>query len=78
MASTTRGFLVGRLVEDRWQVASKTGYLLPGVGACHPLVDGMTEVDHAEICRAVGWMADTPGVTLVNLTADAAYRVSWR
>lgn len=78
MATTKRGFLVGRLVDGTWQVASKTGYLLPGVGACHPLVAGMTEADHAQIERAVCWMADNPGVTLVDLTADAAYRVSWR
>ena len=47
MASMKRGFLVGQLVDGVWQVASKTGYLLPGVGACHPLVAGMTETDHA-------------------------------
>ena len=78
MASTKRGFLVGRLVDGVWQVASATGYLLPGVGACHPLVAGMTETDHEQICSAVSWMADNAGVSLVNLTADAAYRVSWR
>jgi hypothetical protein len=77
MASTKRGFLVGRFVDGRCQLASKTGYLQPGVGACHPLVAGMTEVDHEQICKAVSWMADNPGVMLVNLTADAAYTVSW-
>ena len=58
MASAKRGFLVGRLVDGMWQVASTTGYLLPGVGACHPLVEGMTETDHAQIeGRSAGWRA---------------------
>ena len=77
MASAKRGFLVGRLVEGTWQVASTTGYLLPGVGACHPLVEGMTETDHAQIERAV-LMAGEHGVTVTELTTDATYRVSWR
>ena len=76
--STKRGFLVGRCVDGTWQVASTSGYHFGGAGACHPLVAGMTETDHTAICKAVAWMADNPGVTLVNLTADAAYRVSWR
>lgn len=71
-------FLVERAVGSRWQLVSHTGQYYPGVGACHPLVDGMTETDHAQICRAVAWMYDHPGVTLVSLTADAAYRVAWR
>ena len=74
---TKRGFLVARSVEGRWQLASKSGYYWPGVGTSHPLVGAMTETDHEQICRAVGWMADHPGVTLVDLTADATYRVSW-
>ena len=77
MASTKRGFLVGQVIDGTWQVASKTGYYLPNVGACHPMVAGMTETDHEQICAAVSWMAEETGVTLVNLTADASYRVSW-
>lgn len=73
-----RGFLVGWQVADVWQVASATGQYWPGVGASHPLVDGMTENDHAQICQAVCWMADDPAARLVTLTADATYRVSWR
>jgi hypothetical protein len=77
MASTKRGFLVARFVDGRCQLASKKGYFKPGIGAYHPLVEGMTEVDHDQICKAICWMADNPGVTLVDLTADASYRVSW-
>lgn len=75
--ASKRLFLVARSVDGRWQHVSHSGYHFGGAGACHPLVDGMTEVDHEQICNAVCWMVDTPGVTLVDLTADATYRVSW-
>ena len=75
--ASKRFFLVARSVDGRWQRASHTGYLLPNVGACHPLVDDMTEADHEQICRAVCWMADETAVRSVDLTADATYRVSW-
>jgi len=77
MASTTRGFYVARQVDGRWQVASKTGRYLPGVGAAHPLVAGMTETDHHQIERAVCWMGQEGGINYVDLTADASYRVGW-
>lgn len=75
--SQRRGFLVGRQVEGRWQHVSHSGYLLAGVGACHPLVGDMTEVAHAQVCKAAEWMADNPGVVSVDLVPDATYRVSW-
>jgi hypothetical protein len=76
--ATKRGFLVGRFVDGTWQVASTTGYHFGGAGACHPLVDGMTEVDHEQICQAVCWMVDEPAARVVELTADNTYCVSWR
>jgi hypothetical protein len=75
--ASKRAFLVAREVEARWQLASKSGYHFGGAGACHPLVQGMTDGDHEQICKAVCWMVDNPGVTSVDLTADATYRVSW-
>ena len=49
-------FLVGRLVDGAFRKASDSGYLYGGVGACHPLVDGMTEADHQGIVgRPGGW-----------------------
>jgi len=75
--ASKRDFLVGRLVDGTWQVARGAGHLYGGVGACHPLVDGMTETDHAQICAAVSFMADDPAVRMVELTADGTYRVSW-
>ena len=77
MSQTKRSFLVALDVDGRWQHVSHCGYLLAGVGACHPLVGDMTELNHAEICRAVTWMADEPGAVSVDLKADATYRVSW-
>jgi hypothetical protein len=75
--ASKRAFLVARSVDGHWQHASHTGYYFGGAGACHPLVAGMTEADHAQICRAVAWMADDAAVQSVDLTADATYRVSW-
>ena len=77
MPTPKRRFLVARSIDGRWQHASHTGLFWPNVGAAHPMVDGMTETDHAQICRAVCWMVNNPGVTMVDLTADATYRVSW-
>ena len=77
MSTTKRGFLVAKSVDERWQHVSHNGYLLAGVGACHPLIDAMTEMAHDAICRAVAWMADNDGVISVDLSPDATYRVSW-
>mgnify|MGYP001597999995 FL=1 len=77
MSQHKRGFLVAQSVEGRWQHVSHSGYLLAGVGACHPLVGSMTETAHDQICQAVVWMADERGVVSVDLTPDATYRVSW-
>ncbi len=76
--ATKRFFLVARADADgRWHRVSDTGYLYGGAGACHPLVDGMTEADHDAICRAVWWMAEDAAVRSLDLTADNTYRVSW-
>lgn len=51
-----KGFLVG-LKNDNgaFQAASSTGLVI-GREACHPLVEGMTEDAHLDICRAAVWM----------------------
>ena len=77
MSQRKRGFLVAHQVAGRWQHVSQSGYLLADVGACHPLVGAMTETAHAQICKAVEWMAGEQGVVSVDLTPDATYRVSW-
>ena len=77
MSTAKRGFLVALRENDTWQHVSHNGYLLAGVGACHPLVGAMTETAHDAICRAVAWMADNHGVVSVDLSPDATYRVSW-
>lgn len=76
--ASKRGFLVARSVDTRWQLVSKSGYLLAGVGACHPVVGDMTETAHEQICRAVSWMADEPAANFVDLDVDGQqFRVSW-
>ena len=77
MSQRKRGFLVAQSVDGRWQHVSHNGYLLAGVGACHPLVGDMTETAHDQICLAAEWMAGEHGVVSVDLTPDATYRVSW-
>ena len=81
MSQHKRGFLVAHQVDGRWQRVSHSGYLLAGVGACHPLVGDMTETAHEQICLAVAWMAGEHGITSVDLTPDVTpdvtYRVSW-
>ena len=77
MSQTKRGFLVAQSIDGHWQHVSHSGYLLAGVGACHPLVGAMTEMAHDQICKAVSWMADDAAVVSVDLVPDATYRVSW-
>ena len=77
MSQRKRGFLVALSVDGHWQHVSHNGYLLDGVGACHPLVGDMTEIAHDQICKAVEWMAGEHGVASVDLALDATYRVSW-
>ena len=77
MSQRKRGFLVAQQVDGHWQHVSHNGYLLVGVGACHPIVGDMTEVAHDQVCKAVEWMADNAAVVSVDLAPDATYRVTW-